>query len=40
MHIPPLLPFPKLTLLGGELNIVDNASIEILGSAICTEPEM
>ena len=40
MHIPPLLPSPKLTLLGGELNIVDNASIEILGSAIRIEPEM
>jgi hypothetical protein len=40
MHIPLLLPFLKLTLLGGELNIVDNASIEILSSAIHTEPKM
>jgi hypothetical protein len=40
MHIPLLLPFLKLTLLGGELNVVDNASIEILGSAIRIEPKM
>lgn len=40
MYILLLLPFLKLTLLGRELNIVDNASIEILGSAIRTEPKM
>ena len=32
--------FLKLILLGGELNIVDDASIEILGSGIRVEPEM
>jgi hypothetical protein len=30
----------RLILLGGELNIVDNVSIEILGSGIHIEPEM
>ena len=33
------LPFFKLILLGGELNVVDNASIEILGSGIRIQPE-
>jgi hypothetical protein len=41
MKIPLLLIFSKLILLlGGELNIVDNASIKILGSGIRMEPEM
>ena len=38
MKIP--LLFSRLILLGGELNIVDNASIDILGSGIRAEPEM
>jgi hypothetical protein len=40
MKIPLLLLFSKLILLGGELNVVDNASIEILGSGIRMEPKM
>jgi hypothetical protein len=34
------LPFLRLILQGGELNVVENASIEILGGVIHTEPEM
>src|SRR5579862_5428592 len=40
MEIPLLLLFSRLILLGGELNTVDNASIEIIGSGIRTEPKM
>jgi hypothetical protein len=39
MHFLFLLPFLKLILIGGELNVVDNASIEILGSGIRIQPE-
>jgi hypothetical protein len=39
MHFLLLLPFLKLILPGGELNVVDNASIEILGSGIRIQPE-
>lgn len=39
MHFPFLLPFLKLILLGGELNVVDNTSVEILGSGIGMQPE-
>jgi hypothetical protein len=39
MHFPLLLPFLKLILLGGELNVVDNTSVEILGSGIRMQPE-
>jgi hypothetical protein len=39
MHFLLLLPFLKLILQGRELNTVDNASIEILGSGIRIQPK-